>query len=348
MSETQNTSKTNFAFQRNVAIVGILLFVGKLIAWHLTNSDAVFSDAMESIVNIIAAFMGLYSLYLAAKPKDLDHPYGHGKVEFVTSGIEGALIIFAGVIIIVQSVDSLLHGNVPKKLDWGILIVALTAAINYLMGHISIKKGIKQNSLVLQSSGKHLQSDTFTTLGVVISLVLIYFTKIYWIDAAVALIFGGYIMFIGYKIIRKALSGIMDEADLEMLSRLAKFLNENRKPEWIDIHNMRIQQHGSGLHIDAHLTLPWYFELRKAHEEMEKAYKLIGENTDRSVEFNFHLDDCKTFSCEICQLSDCPVRQKPFVKKIEWNEKNISQVQKHSLEATSARNEYVFGNKTSE
>ena len=338
MSETQNTSKTNFAFQRNVAIVGILLFVGKLIAWHLTNSDAVFSDAMESIVNIIAAFMGLYSLYLAAKPKDLDHPYGHGKVEFVTSGIEGALIIFAGVIIIVQSVDSLLHGNVPKKLDWGILIVALTAAINYLMGHISVKKGIKQNSLVLQSSGKHLQSDTFTTLGVVISLVLIYFTKIYWIDAAVALIFGGYIMFIGYKIIRKALSGIMDEADLEMLSRLAKFLNENRKPEWIDIHNMRIQQHGSGLHIDAHLTLPWYFELRKAHEEMEKAYKLIGENTDRSVEFNFHLDDCKTFSCEICQLSECPVRQKPFVKKIEWNEKNISQVQKHSLEATSAKN----------
>ncbi len=338
MSETQNTSKTNFAFQRNVAIVGILLFVGKLIAWHLTNSDAVFSDAMESIVNIIAAFMGLYSLYLAAKPKDLDHPYGHGKVEFVTSGIEGALIIFAGVIIIVQSVDSLLHGNVPKKLDWGILIVALTAAINYLMGHISIKKGIKQNSLVLQSSGKHLQSDTFTTLGVVISLVLIYFTKIYWIDAAVALIFGGYIMFVGYKIIRKALSGIMDEADLEMLSRLAKFLNENRKPEWIDIHNMRIQQHGSGLHIDAHLTLPWYFELRKAHEEMEKAYKLIGENTDRSIEFNFHLDDCKTFSCEICQLSECPVRQKPFVKKIEWNEKNISQVQKHSLEATSTKN----------
>ena len=338
MSETQNTSKTNFAFQRNVAIVGILLFVGKLIAWHLTNSDAVFSDAMESIVNIIAAFMGLYSLYLAAKPKDLDHPYGHGKVEFVTSGIEGALIIFAGVIIIVQSVDSLLHGNVPKKLDWGILIVALTAAINYLMGHISIKKGIKQNSLVLQSSGKHLQSDTFTTLGVVISVVLIYFTKIYWIDAAVALIFGGYIMFVGYKIIRKALSGIMDEADLEMLSRLAKFLNENRKPEWIDIHNMRIQQHGSGLHIDAHLTLPWYFELRKAHEEMEKAYKLIGENTDRSVEFNFHLDDCKTFSCEICQLSECPVRQKPFVKKIEWNEKNISQLQKHSLEATSAKN----------
>ena len=330
-AENQNSSKSNFSFQRNVAIVGIILFIGKLIAWHLTNSDAVFSDAMESIVNIIAAFMGLYSLYLAAKPKDEDHPYGHGKVEFVTSGIEGALIIFAGVIIIVEAADSLLHGNEPKKLDWGILIVAATAVINYVMGYISIKKGIRENSQVLQSSGKHLQSDTFTTLGVVISLILVYFTKMYWIDAAVALVFGGYIIFIGYKIIRTALSGIMDEADLEMISRLAKFLEENRKPEWIDIHNMRIQQHGSGLHIDAHLTLPWYYELRKAHEEMEKVYRLIGENTDRSVEFNFHLDDCKPFSCEICQLFDCPVREKPFVKKIEWNTASISQVQKHDL-----------------
>ena len=329
--ENQHSSKTNFAFQKTVAIVGIGLFIGKLIAWHLTNSDAVFSDAMESIVNIIAGFMGLYSLYLAAKPKDIDHPYGHGKVEFVTSGIEGALIIFAGVIILVQAVDSLLHGNVPKKLDWGMLIIAVTAVINYLMGYISVKKGIRENSLVLQSSGKHLQSDTLTTLGVVISLILVYLTKIYWIDAAVALIFGGYIMFVGYKIIRKALSGIMDEADQELLSKMAKILNENRKREWIDIHNTRIQQHGSGLHIDAHLTLPWYFELRKAHEEMEETYKLISENSSRAIEFNFHLDDCKPFSCEICQLSECQVRQRPFVKKIVWNENNISQMDKHDV-----------------
>lgn len=331
MTETTNSSKNNFAFQRWVAIIGIIIFIGKLIAWNLTKSDAVFSDAMESIVNIIAAFMGLYSLYLAAKPRDRDHPYGHGKVEFVTSGIEGALIIFAGVIIIAQSVNSLINGNIPQKLDWGILIVAVTAAINYLLGYISYQKGIKENSLVLQSSGKHLQSDTLTTLGVVFSLVLVYFTKIYWIDAVVALLFGGYIMFVGYKIIRKALSGIMDEADLDMLSRLATFLNDNRKSAWIDIHNMRIQQHGSGLHIDAHLTLPWYYELRKAHQEMEEVYKLIGKNTDRTIEFNFHLDDCKPNSCEICQIFDCPVRERLFVKKIDWNTKNIAQISKHDV-----------------
>ncbi len=332
MAKSTQSKNSNFAFQRNVAIVGILLFLAKLVAWHLTNSDAVFSDAMESIVNIIAAFMGLYALYLAAKPKDVDHPYGHGKVEFVTSGIEGALIVFAGIIIIVQAIDSLLQGNQPKKLDWGILIVAATAIINYVMGYISIKKGIRENSLVLQSSGKHLQSDTITTLGVVMSLVLVYLTKVFWIDAVTALLFGTYIIVVGYKIIRKSLSGIMDEADLEMLARLANFLNQHRQPEWIDIHNMRIQQHGSKLHIDAHLTLPWYFELRKAHEEMEKIYRLIGENTDRNIEFNFHLDDCKPTSCEICQLKDCKVRQKDFVKRIEWNSHNISQLRKHNVQ----------------
>ncbi|MDO5615484.1 MAG: cation diffusion facilitator family transporter [Cruoricaptor ignavus] len=331
-----NKQKTNeqlkFTFQRNVAIVGILLFVGKLYAWHLTNSDAVFSDAMESIVNIVAAFMGLYSLYLAAKPRDADHPYGHGKVEFVTSGVEGALIIFAGIMIIVEAVDSLLHGNVLQQLDYGIFIISATAVINYFLGYLSIKKGEKENSAVLISSGKHLQSDTITTVGVVVSLVLVYITKINWLDAAVALLFGGYIIFVGYGIIRKSLSGIMDEADLEMVKRLADFLSKNRKNKWIDIHNVKIQQHGSTLHIDAHLTLPYYLELREAHNEMTELLKLVAENTDRSVEFNFHMDDCKPFSCEICQLSDCQFRQNKFVKKVEWTEKTITQPDKHRKE----------------
>ncbi len=325
-------SSSNIAFQKWIAIVGVLLFAGKIIAWKLTNSDAVFSDAMESIVNVISAFMGLYSLYLAAKPRDENHPYGHGKVEFVTSAIEGSLISIAGVMIIYEGTNSLISGKVLSKLDLGIWIIAATAVINYVVGYISIQKGKKENSIVLVSSGKHLQSDTITTLGVVVSLILVYFTGLVWIDSVVALILGVYIITIGYKIIRKSLSGIMDEADPEMLTRLAEFLNENRKKEWIDIHNMKIQQFGSRLHIDAHITLPWYFELRTAHDEMEDVIKLIARNTDRSVEFNFHMDDCKPTSCAICQIFECPVRQHAFTKKIEWNGDNISQPDKHTLE----------------
>ncbi len=336
MSPNIQLDKQNFAFQRNVAIIGILLFVGKLVAWRLTNSDAIFSDAMESIVNIIAAFMGLYSLYLAAKPQDENHPYGHGKVEFITSGIEGALIIFAGIIIIIQSINSLLNKNVPQKLDWGMVIVAATAIINYVMGYISYKKGLKQNSMVLQSSGKHLQSDTITTAGVVLSLIVVHLTNWFWLDAVVALVFGGYIMLVGYKIVRKSLGGIMDEADTGMLERLSSFLNQNRRPEWIDIHNMKIQQFGSHLHIDAHLTLPWYLELREAHQQMEKLILLIIENTDREIEFNFHMDDCKPFSCEICQIENCPVRERKFVGKVEWNGETISHPDKNSIENLTA------------
>jgi len=111
-----------------------------------------------------------------------------------------------------------------------------------------------------------------------------------------------------------------------------EFLNKNRKPAWIDIHNVRIQQHGSQLHIDGHITLPWYYELREAHGEMEEMIKSVAAATDRNVEFNFHMDDCRPISCEICQLFECKVRQKPFVKKVEWNAANISQLQKHTEE----------------
>lgn len=330
----KNINKDKIGFQKLIAAFGVLLFVGKIIAWKLTDSDAVFSDAMESIVNVISAFMGLYSLHLASKPKDEDHPYGHGKVEFVTSGIEGALIAIAGIMIIYEGINSLVTGKILSELDWGIAIIAATAFINYILGYISVKKGEKENSLVLISSGKHLQSDTMTTLGVVISLVIVYFTKIYWIDSVVALIFGLYIIFVGYKIVRKSLRGIMDEQDPELLNNIIHILENNRKTEWIDVHNMKIQQFGASLHIDAHITLPWYYSLREAHNEMENVILLLAKNTKRTVEFNFHMDDCKPISCTICQIMDCPVREQPFVKRVEWTPENVTSVDKHSVDKT--------------
>jgi cation diffusion facilitator family transporter len=326
------THKDKIGFQKIIAVFGVILFIGKIIAWKLTNSDAVFSDAMESVVNVISAFMGLYSLHLAAKPKDDDHPYGHGKVEFVTSGIEGALIAIAGIMIIYEGLNSLIVGKTLSKLDLGIWIIAATAIVNYLLGYISIKKGKAENSLVLISSGKHLQSDTITTLGVVLSLVVVYFTKIYWLDSAVALTFGAYIIFVGYKIVRKSLSGIMDEQDPELLNQIIKVLEDNRRIEWIDVHNMKIQQFGANLHIDAHITLPWYYSLREAHNEMEKMIILLAKNTKRSVEFNFHMDDCKTVSCSVCQIKDCPVREKDFVKRVQWTPENVTSVDKHTAD----------------
>lgn len=324
-----NPAKSNIVFQFLIASVGVLLFVGKLLAWKITSSDAIFSEAMESIVNIMAAIMGGYSLYIAAKPRDDDHPYGHGKVEFVTSGIEGAMIIVAGVMIIVEACTSLFKGNIIQKLDWGIALVSCTAILNYIFGYWSYKKGVAEKSLVLQSSGKHLQSDTITTIGVVVSLILVYFTQWYWLDAMISIAFGAYIMMMGYKIVRRALSGIMDEADVQLLASIADSLEKNRKTQWIDVHNVKIQQYGSRLHIDGHVTLPYYLSLKEAHEEMESLIKTIAYHTDRAVEFNFHMDDCKPFSCKICQLQNCPKRAFDFQKKIEWTPSAICQPHKH-------------------
>ncbi|ATA85206.1 cation diffusion facilitator family transporter [Capnocytophaga sputigena] len=320
----------SFRFQQIIAFVGVLLFIVKLIAWQMTHSDAVLSDAMESIVNIIAAFMGLYSLYLCNKPRDTDHPYGHGKVEFVTSGIEGALIGLAGILIIVEAVHSLITGIILNKLDWGIAIVTSTAILNYTMGYISYRKGKREHSLVLISSGKHLQSDTISTIGVVVSLVLVHLTGWLWLDPLIALLFGGYIIIAGYQIVRKALSGIMDEKDEALFTELVNILQANRKTEWIDIHNMRIQQFGAHLHIDAHITLPYYYSLKEAHQEMENVIHLLVKKVNRTIEFNFHLDYCKPFSCEICAI-DCPFREKPFVQTIQWDVKNIAGIAKHKI-----------------
>ena len=330
MSDTKLSDRSKIAFQRAIAFAGVFLFIAKLVAWKITNSDAIFSDAMESIVNIVSAFLGLYSLYVASKPKDKDHPYGHGKVEFVTSGIEGLLIIIAGILIIGQSINSLIQGSIVYDLDWGIFIVLITGVVNYVLGWYSLVKGKKENSLVLIASGKHLQSDTLTTLGIVLSLVIVYFTKWYWMDSIVALLFGGYIIFVGYKIIRKAISGIMDETDEELLQEIVDILETHRHIEWIDVHNMKIQQYGANLHIDSHITLPWYYSLREAHNEMEKVILLLADKLERQIEFNFHMDDCKPYSCAICQLSNCPVREAPFERKVTWTVDNVRKVHKHN------------------
>jgi len=329
---TESPEKFNkLAFQKAIAFAGVLLFISKLVAWKITNSDAIFSDAMESIVNVISAFLGLYSLRLAAKPRDKDHPYGHGKVEFITSGIEGMLIMCASILIIYQAISSLIEGKTLNSLDNGIIIILATGIINYGLGWYSVKQGRQENSAVLIASGKHLQTDTITSFGIVVGLIIVNLTRWYWMDSAVAILFGSYIIFVGYKIIRKSLSGVMDEIDEKLLKNIIEILEENRHTEWIDIHNMKIQKYGSNLHIDAHLTLPWYYNLKEAHKEMEKAMILLAQNLDREVDFNFHMDYCKKISCPICQIMDCPVRELPFVKKITWTRENITSNEKHTI-----------------
>lgn len=280
---------------------------------------------------MVAGFIGVYSLYVSAKPIDRDHPYGHGKAEFISAAIEGTMISIAGVIIIYEAVNNLLHPHELKKLDYGIILTAATALINYAAGYFCVRIGKKNNSLALISSGKHLQSDTWTTLGIVCGLILMLVTKLAWIDSVVAILFALFIIYTGYTILRSSVAGIMDEADMALLEKLVQTLNANRRPNWIDLHNLRIIKYGSRLHLDCHLTVPWYLNVHEAHREIDALSNLVKNEFGESVELFVHSDGCLDFSCRICTLADCTVRKHAFEKKIDWTMENILSNNKHRL-----------------
>lgn len=324
--------KENLLVQKFVVAIAVLLFAVKILAYLLTRSVAILTDALESIANVAAGFIGLFSLYIASQPKDKNHPYGHGKAEFLSAGVEGSLIIIAGMVILYQSVVSLIYPHNIQKLENGMALIAATAVVNYIVGSISIRKGKRNNSLALIASGRHLHSDTFSTLAIVAGLILIYITKIQWLDSAVALGFTVFIIFTGYRILRKSIAGIMDEADLDLLKEMAASLEKNRQENWVDLHNLRVIKYGGQLHVDCHLTVPWYLNVHEAHSEIEKLAVLIKTDFGTTIELFVHSDACLYFQCNICMKHDCPVRQKAFEKRIEWTVENLMSDAKHALQ----------------
>ena len=319
----------NLRLQKWIAFFSVILLLAKLFAYFLTHSVAVLSDALEGIVNVAAGFLGWYSLSISAKPKDYDHPYGHGKIEFISAGIEGGMILIAGILIFYEGVKNLIHPKPLLQLDIGILLISIAGLFNFIMGFMAVKTGKKSNSLALIASGKHLQSDTYTTLGVLVGLALVYFTDLLWIDSLTGIIFSGVIIYTGYSILRKSVAGIMDESDHKLLEKVADTLEKNRRQNWIDFHNLRIIKYGSKLHLDCHLTVPWYLTVREAHVEVEVIAQLVRKEFGKSLELFIHEDDCQSYACKICLKQPCPERKFEYKNSISWNVKNLVEDKEH-------------------
>lgn len=314
-----------------MAAISVILLAIKFFAYYLTHSVAILTDALESIVNVAAGFIGLYSLYIAAKPRDLNHPYGHGKAEFLSAAIEGTLILSAGAIIIYKAIQHLIYQVSVSSIDKGMILVGITALVNLGVGWIGINYGKKNQSLALVASGRHLISDSYSTFGIIAGLLLILFTKFIWIDSAVAILFAVIIIYTGYKILRRSIAGIMDEADEELLTKMVAVLNASRRENWVDLHNLRVIKYGSILHIDCHVTVPWYLNVHEAHTEIEALASLIRKKFGESLELFVHSDGCLYTQCPICIKSNCTVRHHPFEKRIEWNPGTVLKDKKHQL-----------------
>jgi cation diffusion facilitator family transporter len=323
------TARQNFNVQKWITALSVILFAAKIVAYYFTNSLAILSDALESIVNVVAGFIGLYSLYVAAKPKDLDHPYGHGKAEFISAAAEGGLIVASGLLILYEAIANFIQSRPLEKLDIGVWLIAATAIINFIAGVICIRIGKKNTSLALQASGKHLVIDTYSTLAIIAALIVILFTEYFWLDKIVACILAIVIIFNGYSIIRKSLAGIMDEADMKLLNQLVKLLNEYRRPNWIDIHNLRIIKYGSVLHIDCHLTVPFYLNVLEAHDEVDALQRILTSEFGESIEMFVHTDGSYPVSCTV------PLHHNKsgtaFNENKQWTLENIMKNERHGV-----------------
>ncbi|GHB36470.1 cation diffusion facilitator family transporter [Mongoliitalea lutea] len=311
-------------------IVSVLLLVVKFYAYLITGSTAILTDALESIVNVVAAGFASYSIYLSSRPKDDNHPYGHGKIEFFSAGLEGALIIIAGLFIIYQSVYNLFFPQELDNLLEGILLIAGSGVVNGALGYTLRKKGEETNSITLIANGKHLLTDTFTSLLLVFGVVILFVTKIQALDSIIAIGFSAYIVYSGYGLVRKSVAGLMDEADPEALEATVKVINQHRKDTWIDVHNMRVQQYGGDRHIDLHLTLPYYLDLKQVHDEVEELENVLELDWPGVVEVFVHADPCiPEKCCHYCQIKNCSVRKFEMNTKIDWTSINMSKNQKH-------------------
>lgn len=320
---------TPIKLQRFVVIIGFIILVLKFFAYYITSSNAILTDAVESIVNVTAGIITYFSIKISLMPKDDSHPYGHGKVEFLSAGVEGTLILIAGILMIGKALYNFVEENTLHELDYGIYITSFSGLINYFMGFALVRLGNKEGSIALRSSGEHLKSDAYTTVGMILGLALVFFTGIHLLDNIIAIIFGGMLVYTGFVITKESISGIMDEADEKLLTEIISYLNQNRRSNWIDFHNLRVIKYGANLHIDAHLTVPRYLTAELVHSEMKIVEELIKNKYNTQVEIFLHPDPCRDTACHLCTVVDCPIRKSEFKSSVAWNLLNVSQNKRH-------------------
>ena len=260
-------ARVRFAATVSVLIAFVLLVI-KIIASEITDSLAVWSDAMESIVHIASLSFMWYAVRLAQEPPDKSHPYGHGKVESFSVALEGALIIVAGLAIIWSIVHRLWQGELQalQQLDLGLLLILSGAIINTILGLWLVRMGKNNDSIVIVADGQHILSDAWTSWGVVAGVVVVYLSGIEWIDVVIAATIALHLLITGFSLVGRAFNSLMDAADMQLIERIVEALNHYRDPQWVDIHALRAHKVGAQVHIDFHLVVPGEWTVNKIHE----------------------------------------------------------------------------------
>jgi cation diffusion facilitator family transporter len=292
--------------------VSVGLLAAKFQAFRLTGSTAILSDALESIVNVVAAAFAIGALVFAHRPADRNHPYGHGKMEFLSAAFEGGLIAFAAVLIIYEVVQGLMEGVTLRSLDVGMMVVLGAGLVNLALGFFLVRAGRRYDSLTLVADGRHVLSDFYTSAGIVVGLLLVSVTGITWLDPVVALVVAFNLMWTGLRLVREASAGLLDEEDTPLLDRLLVVLEPHLGQGVIRVHHLRAIRAGRFHHVDAHLVVPEFWTVERSHELAEDLGERVMKELGVDGEMTLHTDPCHRIYCRMCDLDDCPVRREPF------------------------------------
>lgn len=287
-------------------------------AYMVTGSAAVLSDALESVIHVAATAVALFSVLLAGRPADDSHPYGHGKVEYFSAGFEGALIMVAAVAIVWQAAPSLLLGPDLRALDVGTVIVGLAALVNLVLGVYLVRVGRQTRSLALLADGKHVLTDSITSFGVLIALLLVLATGWKRLDPAVAIAVAANILWTGGRLVAQSVQGLMDSADPRLLQEVLDIVVQQRRPGWIDLHRLRAVRRGDRLTLDFHLTVPRFWDIERGHAEQQELADLIEASLGGTADSVIHVDPCVPACCEFCDYEPCPVRHAAFAARRPW------------------------------
>jgi len=292
--------------------VSLVLLAAKYWAYRLTGSTAILSDALESIVNVLAALFALGGLVFAGRPADRNHPYGHGKIEFFSAAFEGGLIAFAALVILYEVAQTFLRGADLREIDTGIAIVLAAGLVNLALGVFLLRTGRRHGSLTLVADGLHVLSDFWTSAGIVVGLLLVRFTGLPWLDPLAAGLVALNLLWTGFRLVRHAAGGLLDEEDTTLLNRLLEVLRGHVGQGVIRVHHLRAIRAGRFNHVDAHLVVPEFWTVDQAHELAEDLSRQVIREVGVEGELVFHTDPCHRVYCAMCDLDGCPVRREPF------------------------------------
>ena len=261
-------SLTRYAwFSVAAAVVTILLKVG---AFALTGSVGLLSDALEGSVNLAAAVIALFTLKTVERPPDSTHEYGHDKAGYFSAGIEGTLILVAAVAILAASVNRFIHPIPIENPDIGLFIAAAAALVNLIVGQMLIRVGKSHRSITLEADGRHLMSDVWSSVGVIVGVGLAVFTGLEWLDPLVGLIVGVKIGYEGVRIMHHAASGLMDPViPAEERAVLENILDEFGREWGIEWHGLRTRQSGARRFVNVHILVPPEWTVQQAHDLCE-------------------------------------------------------------------------------